>query len=243
MTIFDILLHPGMFPFELAVGIVAGLLVLEVLANQLGASILGNADTDMDLDADVDLDADIDLDLDTDLDLDAESIGLDEDISLSDEAPAVDAGEGALSWLGLGRVPFMIWLTGMLTAFALVGYGLQLAATGIFGAPLGPWLASAIATVPGVLLGSRVATWIGALFPKTTTTAISRASYGRRRGVITVGTASTGKPAQARFTDGHGNMHYAMVEPLDAQDTLPQGTEILILKTKDGALRAVRTSA
>jgi len=236
MTLLDILLHPGLRPFEIAAGIVFGLLILEVIANQIGASVLGNSDSDLDIDAGVEADIDVELGADA-LDLD-----LDQEFAVEPEDVSTEMGTGALSWLGLGKVPFMIWFTGMLTAFGLIGYVLQMGITVVLGAPLGPWLASALAFAPGVLLGARVAGWIGRLFPKTTTTAISRRSYGRRRGVITVGTARVGNPAQARFTDGHGNMHFAMVEPLDTNEEIPQGADILILKTKQGALKAVRLS-
>lgn len=238
MTIFDILLHPGLRPFEIAVGIVVGLLLLELLANQIGSSLLGDSDSDVDLDADVELDFDPEGAFEFAGDMDAATEGLD----LAEDAIASQTGSGVLSWLGLGNVPFMVWFAGMLTAFGLSGYVLQLTATGLIGAPLGPWLATAVAFVPAVVLGSRVAKWIGRILPKTTTTAISRRSYGRRRGVITVGVARAGRPAQARFTDGHGNMHHAMVEPFDKADEIPQGAEVLILKTRDGALKAVRIS-
>jgi hypothetical protein len=246
MTIFEILLHPGLRPFEIAVGIVVGLLLLELLANQIGSSLLGNADSDADLDAgaefDVDADVELDFDPETAFELAGEVDAAAEGFDLAEDAVAPQTGSGALSWLGLGDVPFMIWFAGMLTAFGLIGYVLQLAATGLIGAPLGPWLATAVAFVPAIVLGSRVATWIGRILPKTTTTAISRRSYGRRRGVITVGVARAGHPAQARFTDGHGNMHHVMVEPFDKADEIPQGAEVLILKTRDGAMKAVRIS-
>ena len=206
MTIFDILSHPGLRPFEIAVALVCGLLLLEILANQIGVSVFGSTDSDLELDTEA------------------------------------EAGVGALSWLGLGQVPFMIWLAGMLTAFGLAAYLIQMVTVALVGAPLGPILASLTAFGPGLLLGTRTARAIGALFPKTTSSAISRRSYGQRKGVITVGTARAGTPAQARFTDGHGNLHYTMVEPLDRAETLPQGTEILILKSRDGVLKAVRIS-
>ena len=231
MTLFDLLLHPGLRPFEVAVGIVVGLLLLEVVVNQIGFSLLGGTDTDSDFDVDADLEPEIeggfDLSPDIEAELDAgggEGFELDEDIEIDPEAqaPGTLSGGGVLSWLGMGRVPFTIWMTGMLTAFGLSGYAIQLAANAVLGMPLGPWLASVIALPPGILLGARVARGIGALFPKTKSTAISTRSYTRRKGVITVGTARSDAPAQARFRDGHGNWHYAMVVPFDASEELPQ---------------------
>lgn len=214
MSLTEMLFHPGLLPFEIAAGVVLGLLLIEALALQLGGSLLG-AEADIEPVGEIDADADAD----------AEQDG---------------SSGGVLGWLGLGDVPAMIWLTGVLTAFALTGYGLQLSATSLLGAPLHAGLATGLALPPGVALGARIARLIGRIFPKTATTAISRRAYGRRRGVITVGTAAADKPAQARFRDQHGNLHYAMVVPFDPADTLPEGSEIAILRSHDGVLKAVR---
>ncbi|MEM0948707.1 MAG: OB-fold-containig protein [Pseudomonadota bacterium] len=247
MTILELLLHPGLLPFEIAVGIVIGLLLLEVAINQIGFSLLGGTDTDGDFDTDLSAEPDLGGEFGLSPELEAEIDPIDGfdadqglDLDMETEAPGVVAGGGLLSWLGLGKVPFTIWVTGMLTAFGLSGYFIQLFMNSVFGAPLSALVASAISLPPAVFLGSHVARGIGRLFPKTKTTAISTRSYSRRKGVITVGTARRDAPAQARFRDGHGNWHYAMVVPLDAKEELPQGTEVMILRTRDGVLKAVR---
>ena len=157
------------------------------------------------------------------------------------DAPIASAtGIGAfLSWLGLGHVPFAIWFAAFLTAFGLTGLAIQSIAMAILGTPLAPMIASLVALLPALAVSSRFARMLGRLVPKFESTAISTRSYGGRRGVITVGTARRGKPAQARFTDGHGNVHYTLVEPLDDDASLPQGTEIAILRLRDGSLRAI----
>lgn len=250
MTIVELLLHPGLRPFEVAVGIVAALLLVEIVANQLGLSLIGDSDADADLDLDVDVDLDLDLDLEVDFDVmpDAEFDIADSDIELMDAAEAegdlgqLAADAGPLSWLGMGSVPMIIWLTGVLTSFGLVGYFLQLASSYVLGSPMNAWLASVIVLLPALTLGGRTARFIGRLFPKNATTAIARRSYGKRRGVITVGTARSGKPAQARFVDGYGNFHYAMVVPMDANEEIPQGSEVAIFRGRDGVLKAVNLS-
>ncbi len=234
MSLMDLLLHPGMRPFEIAIGVLIGLLLLEIIVNQLGFSLMGEVEADADIDAGVEFDADLDADFDMDAAADLE---MDADPEITD-----GAGGGLLSWLGIGEAPVIIWLAGVLAGFGLFGYLLQIGAISVLGAPLGANLASAIAFIPGLAFGKLIAKAIAKLFPKNLTTAISRRSYGRRRGVITVGTARVGKPAQARFTDGHGNMHYAMVEPFEADDPLSQGTEVFIIRTREGQLKAIRLS-
>ncbi|MBF9036400.1 DUF1449 family protein [Rhodobacterales bacterium HKCCE2091] len=246
MTILDLLIHPGLRPFEIAVGIVAGLLLLEVVVNQLGLSLMGEVEGDAGIDLDADADLDLDFDgLDAEFELDTGmSADIDPDAELSGGADTDQAGgaAGALSWLGLGAVPLSIWIAGVLTSFGVIGYVLQLAIAAVFGAPAPAWIAVLVTLLPALMVGARVARGIARLFPKKVTTAISTRSYNRRRGVITVGTARADKPAQARFTDRHGNFHYAMVVPLDSADPLPQGTEIAILRARDGTLKALRLS-
>ena len=251
MTIFEILIHPGLLPFEIAGVLVIGLLILEVVVNQIGLSLFGAMDAEADADVDADLEMDFDAEADAlaapDLNLDADSdfgsaLEGDLDGDIESGPSGAPAAVGLLSWLGLGQVPLSIWLTGMATAFAIVGYALQVGTAKLFGQPLGAGIATAIALVPSLAIGGRFARFIGALFPKSESTAISSRSYGRRRGVITVGTATADNPAQVRIRDAHGNFHYAMVVPMDPKDELPQGTEVAIFRSRDGLLKAVRIS-
>jgi len=247
LTLLDFLAHPGLRPFEIAIGIVAALLMVEVIANQIGISLLGENEAELDLDVDADFDADVDMDLDLDADV-ALEIDAASDFELADATeidPSLDGlstDTGVMSWMGIGKVPMIIWLSGLLTAFGLVGYFLQVAMSIVFGNPMNALLAVLIAIVPGVLLGGRVSRLIGRIFPKNVSTAISRRSYGKRRGVITVGTAAHDNPAQARFVDGYGNFHYAMVVPLDAKEEISEGSQVAIFKSRDGVLKAVKIS-
>lgn len=237
MTVLELLMHPGMVPFAVAIGILVGLLLIEVVLSQFGGSLLGGAEPEADIDAD--LDPDIDLE---GADAAEGELGAAAATEGDASAPSVSPDASALSWLGIGKVPFSIWLAGTLAAFGLVGYGVQVAVAALFGTPMPAGAAAAVVLVPALFLGRSFAGLIGRIMPKSESSAISRRSYGSRRGTITVGTASRGRPAQARFTDGHGNMHYAPVEPLNDDETLPQGTEIAILRQRDGSLRAIRLS-
>ncbi|MEL6196759.1 MAG: OB-fold-containig protein [Pseudomonadota bacterium] len=216
------LLEPELLPFAIALGLVAALCLLEVVMTVAGLSLLGDAG------AEADMDADFDADLDTDLEAGA------------DGAASAAGATGLLSWLGIGKVPFMIWLAGTLTAFGIVGYALQLVTAAVLGGPAPAMIAAGVALVPGIAAGASVARVLGRLVPKNESTAISTRSYGGRRGVITTGTARRGIPAEARFRDAHGNTHYAMVEPVHDDDELPQGTDVAIVRLGKGKLRAIR---
>ncbi|MEM1275115.1 MAG: OB-fold-containig protein [Pseudomonadota bacterium] len=218
MTFIALLASPPMLPFSIAMSLVLALLIIELGMSLIGGSVLG--DGDLDGDFEVELDAEI--------------------VDVADgPAPASAGSAGILSWLGLGKAPFGIWLAGVLTAFGVAGYVLQTSANAIFGAYL-PVAIAVVLTIPvGIAIGSRFAQAIGRAIPKVETTAISTRSYGGRRGVITVGTAARGRPAQVRFRDNHGNLHHAMVEPLHDHQEFGQGAEVAILRLKDGSLRAI----
>ncbi|MEL6335338.1 MAG: OB-fold-containig protein [Pseudomonadota bacterium] len=236
MSSLAFLLQPQLLPFAGALGLVAGLCLLEVLMAFAGLSMLGDAGADAGGDLGVDAGTEVGAEVGAEVGIDAEA---DADFDTEVEAGGAAAG-GLLSWLGVGQVPLMIWLAGTLTAFGIAGYGLQLLAATVLGSPAPALLAAGVALVPGVAAGASVARLLGRLVPKTESTAISTRSYGGRRGVITTGTARRDNPAEVRFRDAHGNTHYTMVEPIHDDDELPEGTEVAIVRLREGQLRAIR---
>ena len=224
-----------MAPFTGALALVAGLLLIELVLSFVGASMMADGADGVDVDlgadgVDVDLGADgIDVDA-GDLDvLDADAVELE---------PGTAPG-GVADWMGMGQVPFILWLAGLLTAFGLIGYGVQVVSSAVIGSTLPWWAAAALTLLPALKVGGLVSRTLGRLVPKTESSAISRRSMGGRRGVIAQGTARKGKPAQARVRDLYGNMHYVRVEPADEGVSLPQGTEIMILDGRGPIFRAV----
>lgn len=76
----------------------------------------------------------------------------DVDVDLDTDASAGDAASGEpgflgglLSLLGVGRVPFLIWLALLLFAFALIGISLQALSADLLGDVLHPTLAAVLA--------------------------------------------------------------------------------------------------
>lgn len=227
MDLIELMMRSEMAPFSIALLLVAGLLTLEVVAALFGGSLLG---------AEADFDADFDADLDADLDAEADIDG----VETGADGPATGPAGGILSWLGIGQAPIMIWLAGMLTAFGLSGYAVQTISDAIFGGLAPTMLAVAIAAPPAAVLGARFARLIGRLIPKTETEAVSRRYLGGRVGVLVQGSAETGRPAQAKVRDRHGNPHYLRVEPYTEGDVIREGEEIIVLRGKSGGYRAMR---
>ncbi|MEO1293836.1 MAG: OB-fold-containig protein [Pseudomonadota bacterium] len=252
MSYGDLLLDPEMYPFSIALLLVACLFMVELAGMLVGLSVLGagETDTDLDLDAEVDIDADFETDFDPDLDISAETgDAIDTGGAVAGDADAASEMAGvadasgwtqALTWLGVGRVPLMIWVAGLLSGFGLAGYFVQVAVSGLTGALLPAGLAVALALLPGLIFASRFAGMIARVVPKTETSAVSRRHFGGRRGVLVQGTAQRGRPAQARFKDRHGNTHYVLVEPFEDAESIAQGEDIVILRTRAGDYRALR---
>ncbi|WP_298848687.1 OB-fold-containig protein [uncultured Ruegeria sp.] len=225
---FDFLLEGAFAPFTMALGLLFGLLALELIALVLGGSLMaGEGEVDLDMVDAPDLDvADFDLDIDADVDL-----GNFEFAEVEADAPEL-ATVGPLSWLGIGKMPFMIWLAVLLAGFGLSGIGLQLALRDLLGFDLPSWMAA----IPAGAFGLWFARGFGAVFarllPKTETETMSERMLARRRGVISQGTASRGRPAEVRVMDRFGNTHYLRAEPLQEKDTLEQGTDVLVLRDR-----------
>lgn len=247
----NFLLDTGMAPFTGALMLVAGLLVVELVMSLVGGSLLGDGDAADGIDS---ADADMGMEFDADgvdaaefdpgdidgAELDgAELDGAELDPEGGDAMEGPAGGGGIAAWLGFGQVPFILWLAGLLTAFGLVGYILQFASTSFLGTQLPWWGATALAALPALRLGGWFARTLGRIVPKTETTAINRRSLGDRRGIISQGTAKRGMPAQARVRDGHGNLHYVRVEPVDDGVEIPQGTEVLIRGGRGAVLKAI----
>ncbi|WP_170409520.1 OB-fold-containig protein [Ruegeria arenilitoris] len=222
-------LHEGAFvPFTLALALLFGLLGLELIALVLGGSLMaGEAEVDLDVVDGPDLDiGDFDLDVDADVDL-----GEFELAEVEADAPGA-APSGPLAWLGIGKVPFMIWLAVLLAGFGLSGIGLQLALRDLLGFDLPSWMAALPAGAFALWFARGFGGVFARLLPKTETEAMSERMLARRRGVITQGTASRGRPAEVRVTDRFGNSHYLRAEPLQDKDALKQGTEVLVLRDR-----------
>lgn len=237
------LLSAEMAPFSGALALVVGLVCLELVALMLGGSLMGGGSDGADIDGPdldgpdlgaelgADVDAELDMDFDSAIDGDAGEVDLYAD---AEAATGAAGAGGVLGWVGLADAPFVLWLAGVSAAFGLAGYGLQLGATSLFGAALPVALAAPLAAAPGLFGGKLFASAIARITPKTETSAVSRRRLGGRRGVITQGTAARGRPAECRVSDSHGNLQYIRVEPLKDGVTIPQGTDVVVLKPKDG---------
>lgn len=139
-----------------------------------------------------------------------------------------------LGWLHVGRAPILVLLVTFLTAFAVIGFGLQIAASSIVGRFLPAWLVG-IAAFAGALPAVRVLGGLLArIVPKDETSAVSDGSLIGRVATIVTGTARLGRPAEARLRDEHERTHYVMVEPEEQGVEFRRGTSVLLVRQLRG---------
>ncbi len=229
----DTLLSGPFAPFTVSLALLFGLLALEVLLLLVGASLIGESEAEVELDLadgpDMDLDLDLEVELDAfDVDPGEFELAVDE---LEVEAPVTtEAGASPLSWLGLGKMPTLIWLASLFLSFGAAGIFLQ----GTLSSTMGFALPAMIAVVPCAVAALWFTGRFGALFarllPKTESQSVSTRTLGRRRGLVTQGTARRGNPAEVRVTDRYGNTHYLRAEPMQDAAEIEQGTEVLVLR-------------
>lgn len=150
-------------------------------------------------------------------------------------ADGIDGPSGPsafLSWIGARDVPCLIWLVSFLTMFGLFGLIIQSIALTVLGAPLFTLLAVLVAIMPALAITRVIANWVALIMPKTETSAMRTRFLGGHSGTITQGTASRGKPAEAKIKDRHGNMHYLRVEPLNDDGIFPQGSDVTVIRKR-----------
>ncbi len=200
-------------------------LVLISFAQILGLGDLFDAG---DVDFDIDVDAGIEGGVESKFDVDPEAL--------------TSAGwvEGAFSLLGLGKVPFLIWLMLLLFIFAAIGAAGQQFFIALIGSPLSPALAGVLALLAALPVNSTLTRPLARLLPQDETSAVPLDSLVRRDAEIQIGTAKQGSPARSKVLDIHGHPHFVMVEPHDPKAALSEGETVLLVRREGETFYAVR---
>lgn len=165
----------------------------------------------------------------------ADDIEIEMDADVADGLDASGFMDGLTTLLGLGRVPFLIWLSCLLFVFSVVGVVGQWIIDSATGAPLGAGLAALLAGAAALPLNGLFVRPIGALLPKDETSAVGLESLVRRDAVIQIGTARHTSPARAKVKDAYGQPHFVMVEPHDPTTEIGEGETVLLVR-REGQL-------
>lgn len=165
--------------------------------------------------------------------------GMDADTDVDGEVSGI--ADGLISFLGIGRLPFLMILTLFLMLFALTGFIGQQVMQALTGTLMTPYIAvpaAAIAALPFTGLLSRP---LARILPRDETTAVSIDELIGTRAVIEIGTARLGYPARAKAHDRHRHIHFLMVEPDSADLSFVQGDEVLLVRREGEIFQAVPT--
>lgn len=167
-----------------------------------------------------------DADVDVDLDIDG----------------ANSAGflDGAFSVLGIGRVPFLIWLMMYLFVFAAIGVAGQETFINLLGTPLNTALAGLGAGAAALPINGVLSRPLARVLPKDETSAVSVNSLIRRDAEIQIGTAQRGSPARSKVIDQFGQPHFVMVEPHDDDAVLVEGEVVMLVRREGGIFYAAQ---
>lgn len=151
-------------------------------------------------------------------------------------APGVESGPDSwLGWLHLGKVPMLVLLVVLLSAFALIGYTLNGLSHGLVGGYPPPALSSALAFFGALPVVRGVGGIIARLVPRDETFAVPLASLVGRVAVVVNGTARIHYPAQARVANEHGRTLYVHVEPDAEGIQFCAGDSVLLVKQLSGS--------
>jgi len=215
----EFLLASQNLPFTVALAVMLAIAVLEGITTLLGAGISSFLDT---LVPDADLDIDVDGDVgDSELDV-----------------------SGALSrmlgWLHVGKVPILMLLVIFLTAFGLLGLGLQSLAQNILRTLLPGLLAAGLAFMAALPVVRFSGALLARIMPQDETEAVSEQTFIGRVAVITLGQARKGKPTQAKLRDQYGQAHYILVEPDLADDVFETGASVMLVSRQGAVFRGIR---
>ena len=170
----------------------------------------------------------------------ADDIEIEMDADVADGLEASGFMDGLFTLLGLGKVPFLIWLSCLLFVFSVIGVFGQWIIGGVTGAPLGAGFAALLAGAAALPLNGLFVRPIGALLPKDESTAVNLESLVRRDAVIQTGTARTASPARAQVKDAFGHPHFVMVEPHDPTAELAEGETVMLVRREGQVFFGVR---
>ncbi len=211
--ILSFLIAPSSLPFSVALAIMGMIAVVEILGALIGIGFSGL--------------------------LDGLFFELDADINPAETQLGTSNWWG---WLYVGKVPVLIILVLFLTFFGLSGLLIQSLSHSVLSTTLPALLVSIPALLIAVIGVRFFAGLLVRMIPKDDTEAVNSNSFIGRVAVITLGTARSNSPAQAKLSDQYGQIHYVMVEPSNADDAFTTGTSVLLVKQEAATFRVIENT-
>ena len=134
--------------------------------------------------------------------------------------------------LCLDQVPVLIWLIIFLTLFGALGFIANLTTQALFQFTASTWITIVFACIVSVIITANLSHLVAKLLSKFHTQQIDDDDFIGAVAHITIGCASKGVPAEARFTKGVSRAYYVLVEPSDSGETFKQGECVILIAKK-----------
>ncbi len=165
-------------------------------------------------------------------------------LGLGDDFAELD-GEGFLNtsfanWLNVNKVPFLIYLVVLLTLFGLTGLIINGITASALGFTLPAFVSVPLAFVISLLVTARTVKIISGLLPSVESSAVNSDDFIGSVAEITIGKASRGNPAEAKFTDHYSQPHFVLVEPFEEEELFTQGERVILVKKNQHSWLATR---
>lgn len=147
-----------------------------------------------------------------------------------------------LGWINFGKVPILIIFVCFLTAFGVIGYGLQYLAYAITSNLLPQFMMVPAAFIISMPFLRIFTNGMQRIMPRDESSALSEESFVGQMATITLGKASLNSPAEGKVTDLHGQTHYFMIQPELDKEIFNQGEKVLLSKPSSNGFFAIKTT-
>lgn len=216
---FEYLLEPYNTPFLYAFYFMLGIMGLEIISLIAGLGLSEIIDNLFDA-------TDVGLEIDTDVDGNVEVQG--------------SFISKYISWIKVKNVPMLILVIVFLASFSITGFIGQSILNRFLDFTLPLWAAVPTAMIVGFPAYKSVSKLLGEKLFREETSALSEKSFIGETAEINVGTAKPGFPAEAKYKDQFGQLHYFMVEPEEEEGEFVQGTKVKLTKRDSSSFKAVK---
>lgn len=154
---------------------------------------------------------------------------------LPDASSGFDASEAWLGWLHVGKVPILVLLVVLLTAFSMIGFVAVALVESVLGYYPPAFLSAPVAFIGALPVVRVLGAGIARITPRDETSAVLLETLVGKIAVVINGTARANYPAEARVKNEHGQTLYVHVEPDNTEAAFGPGESVLLVKQISGS--------
>jgi len=135
-----------------------------------------------------------------------------------------------LHWVKHKNVPVSIWMSIVLSVFAVIGFTIQTIAYVKLGYAVNMFVVSLIAITPAIFIAKLVSDVFGSFMFVDSTVAITVEDLVGCEASIVIGVSTQQNPAECKIVDRHGKPHYMMAVPFNASGVLTKSDSLVVLE-------------